>query len=87
MASLLKCIAHPLRLEIIELLENKRSLCVSEIVESLNVEQSVISHHLTKLKDKEILKSSRDGKNVYYEISMTNLTSVFFCIEKAAAAK
>jgi DNA-binding transcriptional ArsR family regulator len=86
MAELLKCIAHPMRLEIIELLEKYQRLCVSDIVERIQVEQSVISHHLTKLKDKGILKSSREGKNVFYEISMDNLMSVFSCIEHCAVA-
>ncbi|MBX3043322.1 MAG: winged helix-turn-helix transcriptional regulator [Candidatus Kapabacteria bacterium] len=86
MSELLKCIAHPLRLEIIELLEEYQRLCVSDIVEKLNVEQSVISHHLTKLKDKGILKSSREGKNVYYEIAMHDLLALFNCIEHCAVA-
>ena len=86
MAELLKCIAHPLRLEIIELLEKNQRLCVSEIVEKMRVEQSVVSHHLTKLKDKSILKSAREGKNVYYQISMDNLLSLFNCIEHCAVA-
>jgi DNA-binding transcriptional ArsR family regulator len=86
MAELLKCIAHPLRLEIIELLEQYQRLCVSEIVQKMSAEQSVVSHHLTKLKDKGILKSSRDGKNVYYNISMDNLVSLFSCIEHCAVA-
>jgi DNA-binding transcriptional ArsR family regulator len=84
MAEILKCIAHPLRLEIIELLEKYQRLCVGEIVERMNVEQSVVSHHLTKLKDKGVLKSTREGKNVYYQNMMTNLMVVFKCIERCS---
>ncbi|MDT3738540.1 MAG: metalloregulator ArsR/SmtB family transcription factor [Candidatus Kapabacteria bacterium] len=86
MAELLKCIAHPLRLEMIELLEKYQRLCVSEIVERMSAEQSVVSHHLTKLKDKGILRSTREGKNVYYQISMDNLVNLFNCIEHCAVA-
>lgn len=84
MAELLKCIAHPLRLEIIDLLEKYQRLCVGDLVERMNVEQSVVSHHLTKLKDKGVLKSTREGKNVYYQIAMIDLMSVFNCIEHCA---
>ena len=86
MADLLKCIAHPLRLEIIELLESFHRLCVSDIVAKMHAEQSVVSHHLTKLKDKGVLKSHREGKNVYYQISMTNLGGLFNCVEHCSVA-
>ncbi|GAB1371378.1 hypothetical protein MASR1M45_14400 [Candidatus Kapaibacterium sp.] len=81
MADILKCIAHPIRLEIIEMLEGCRRLCVTDIVEKMHIEQSVVSHHLTKLKDKGILRSVREGKNVFYQISMTELSGLFNCIE------
>ncbi len=81
-ADVLKTIAHPVRLDIIKLLEQSQKLCVSELVERTQIEQSLLSHHLTKMKDRGILKSSRDGKHIYYSIAMTNIASIFSCMER-----
>jgi ArsR family transcriptional regulator len=80
MAEVLKTIAHPVRLEIIEILEEYNTLSVTEIQQKLNIEQSLLSHHLTKMKDKGILSSQRDGKNLYYSISLKNIETIFDCM-------
>ena len=51
-AEILKTIGHPVRLEILEALEEKEPLSVSEIQEKINLvtEQSLLSHHLIKMK-------------------------------------
>ncbi len=80
-ANVLKAISHPLRLEIIGLLEVESPLSVAEIMKVLQVEQSVLSHHLTKMKDKGILMSKRDGRNIYYAIKLVEITTIFDCME------
>lgn len=79
-AEVLKTIAHPIRLEVIELLDESGTLGVTELQQKLNVEQSLLSHHLTKMKDKGILSSKREGKNLYYSISLKNIESIFDCM-------
>ena len=59
-ADVLKAVAHPLRLQIVELLE-KHELCVGEIVEALGEKQSITSQQLTIMKDRGILASRREG--------------------------
>lgn len=81
-ADVLKTIAHPVRLDIIKLLERSDKLCVNDIVEHTKIEQSLLSHHLTKMKDRGILSSKREGKHIYYSISMANIPSIFDCMEK-----
>lgn len=81
-AEVLKTISHPVRLEILELLEVNDKLCVSEIMEETQIEQSLLSHHLTKMKDKGILKSSRDGKRIYYSLGIEQIPQIFDCMEK-----
>lgn len=80
-ADVLKVIAHPVRLEIIELLEVHISMCVSDIQEKLNIEQSQLSHHLGKMKDRGVLKSERDGKNIFYSLSYPQITRIFDCMQ------
>ena len=80
-ANILKAISHPLRLKILELLEEEVTLCVAEINAHLNVEQSLLSHHLTKMKDKGVLDSYRNGRNIYYRLAFKEITKIFNCME------
>lgn len=66
-SQLFKGLAHPIRIEIIELLKD-RELCVCTIYEKLEQSQSNISQHLNKLKSYQILTSRKDGLQVYYRI-------------------
>jgi DNA-binding transcriptional ArsR family regulator len=65
-ASRLRAIAHPMRIAIIELLEENKKLSVTEIYKSLKIEQASASHHLNILKNKGVLVSKRDGKKIFY---------------------
>lgn len=69
-AEMLKCMAHPVKLDILWLLAEHAILSVSQIQQLLecNCEQSLLSHHLIKMKDKGILTSEKDGKNILYSI-------------------
>jgi len=49
-ASKLRAISHPMRIAIIDLLSDGKQLSVTEIYESLNIEQATTSHHLNILK-------------------------------------
>ena len=83
-ANLLKAIAHPMRIAILQHLDGGKLLSVTEIHEYLNIEQSTTSHHLGILKDKGVLGSKREGKNTYYFIRNENLTNVIECVNKCA---
>jgi DNA-binding transcriptional ArsR family regulator len=71
-ADILKCIAHPVKLEVLHLLKSHDSLCVGEIQDLLGCgcEQSMLSHHLIKMQDKGILKAVKKGKQRHYELHM-----------------
>lgn len=77
-ANLLKCIAHPVKLDILALLNQQEALNVSEIQMMLgcDCEQSMLSHHLIKMKDKGILSSSKQGKNIYYSLQMKEIAGI-----------
>jgi len=83
-ANMLKAIAHPMRITIINYLEDGKKLKVSEIHELLNIEQSTTSHHLGILKDKGVLSSYREGKNTYYFLKHDSLSNIVDCISKCA---
>jgi DNA-binding transcriptional ArsR family regulator len=83
-AGMLKAIAHPVRIAILEYLEDGKQLTVTEIHEYLQMEQSTTSHHLGILKDKGVLGSKREGKNTFYFIRNENLSTIVECINKCA---
>ena len=81
-ATMLKAIAHPMRIAILSYLEDGQKLTVTEIHEKLNIEQSTTSHHLGIMKDKGVLSSKRDGKNTYYFLKHEQLSNIVECIAK-----
>ena len=75
-ASMLKAMAHPMRIAILKHLEGGKKLTVTEIHELLGIEQSTTSHHLGILKDKGVLCAKRDGKNTYYFLKFEILSKI-----------
>jgi len=85
-ANMLKAIAHPMRIAILNFLDEGKKLTVTEIHELLKIEQSTTSHHLGILKDKGVLESQREGKNTFYYLKHDNLSSIVDCISKCACS-
>ncbi len=81
-ANMLKAIAHPMRIAILNYLEDGKKLTVTEIHELLKIEQSTTSHHLGILKDKGVLSSKREGKNTYYFLKHADLSNIVNCVSK-----
>ncbi|MBR9830505.1 ArsR/SmtB family transcription factor [Acidiluteibacter ferrifornacis] len=80
-ADILKAIAHPVRLEILKMMNNSEALNVAQIMELTGLEQSLISHHLIKMKDKGVLKSVRNGRNINYSLVDPSILRLFDCIK------
>ncbi|GAB4398707.1 MAG: hypothetical protein OHK0053_17810 [Microscillaceae bacterium] len=83
-SEILKAIAHPTRLKVLEALETHKRLTVNELMRITDTSQSLLSNHLIKMKDKGILKSERDGKNIYYELADEHLLNIFTCMENCS---
>ncbi|RAU82513.1 ArsR/SmtB family transcription factor [Pontibacter arcticus] len=79
-AYVLKCVAHPVRISIIDLLEQQQRLTVTEMQHVLAIEQSLLSHHLTNMRDKGIVDTQRVGKNIHYYLTDTTITNIINCI-------
>lgn len=77
----LNCIVDDNRRKILKTLE-KNEKCVCEIIDKLDLEQSLISHHLKKLKGCGLVKSRQDGKNIYYKLSKPEIKTILEKIEK-----
>ncbi|MBL7190563.1 winged helix-turn-helix transcriptional regulator [bacterium] len=84
-ADLLSALAQPTRLRILYLLrEGER--CVCEINPSMPEDNSVISRHLSKLRDAGILESRREGVSVYYRIKDDSVFRILEIVDEIAAA-
>jgi DNA-binding transcriptional ArsR family regulator len=83
-ARVLKCLGHPLRLRILDLLERKDEATVTEVYEALDIEQAVASQHLTTMRDKGILASRKDGVHVLYRIGDDRALKVLSCVRESA---
>jgi ArsR family transcriptional regulator len=80
-AETLKTVAHPIRLRIVELLEQgERS--VTELQAALGVTQSHTSQHLGQLRTRGILASRREGNMVYYSIANHDVVKVIHCMRR-----
>lgn len=66
-AEVLRALGHPLRLKIIEFLRAGER-CVCEIIPAVGAEQSVVSKHLSVLRQAGILEARKEGLRVIYRI-------------------
>ena len=82
-ARVLRCLGHPLRLQVLDVLERDGESTVTEIYEALGVEQAVASQHLTNMRDKGILARRKDGVHVYYSIGDERALKVLACVRDA----
>ena len=80
-ADILKTVAHPARLRIIDLLEAGEQP-VAEICKRLSAPQPYISHHLSLMKAKGVLSSRRNGSRVLYWVANKNVIEVVHCVRK-----
>lgn len=79
MAKVLKTIAHPDRLLIIEILTNGEKN-VTEIIERIESSQSQTSQHLNLMTDKGILSRRRAGQYTYYKIANRDVLKILKCL-------
>jgi DNA-binding transcriptional ArsR family regulator len=79
-ARILRAISHPVRIALLDLLQEKKELSVTEIHNTLNLRQAEASHHLGILRDKGILNSIRDGKSIKYSLKIEKLSQIINCI-------
>ncbi len=78
-AEVLKAVAHPTRLRIIQLLEGGERN-VSDICRCLDIPQAYTSQQLALLKSKGVLCARRDGNQVYYAIENPNVVKIIHCV-------
>ncbi|MBT8230113.1 MAG: metalloregulator ArsR/SmtB family transcription factor [Bacteroidia bacterium] len=72
-AILMKALAHPLRLKILEFIDIQGVINVNKIYNTLKIEQSVTSQHLKLLRMAGVVKARKEGKFMHYQIDYSIL--------------
>ena len=86
---LLKALANPDRLLILCYLTQGEA-CVGELEAGLGIVQPTLSQQLTVLRQEQLVRTRREGKNIYYSLASSSALAVIrtlysqFCCEGAA---
>ncbi|OPY78858.1 MAG: putative HTH-type transcriptional regulator [Syntrophorhabdus sp. PtaU1.Bin153] len=78
-SNIIKALAHPVRLMIVDLL-NHGQKPFSEINSTFQLDKSTISKHLLVLKEAGIVSSRKDGHDMIYELEAPCVTDFFACV-------
>lgn len=70
-SELMRALAHPLRLKILEFIDKHGQIHVNKIYNTMGLEQSITSQHLRILRLAGVVHTERDGKFVIYSIDYT----------------
>ena len=68
----IKALSDPIRRQILEMLKPGR-LSAGEIAEVFPVSGAAVSKHLSVLKDADLIRDTREGKFIYYELNTSVL--------------
>ncbi len=72
-ALILRAINHKLRQQMLKLIDEQGKITVTELYVKLRLEQSVASQHLAILRKSGFVKTSRDGKFIYYSVNVSRI--------------
>lgn len=67
-SEILRALAHPLRMKILEFIDQNETINVNKIYNTLKLEQSITSQHLRILRLSGLVVTKRDGKFIHYSI-------------------
>ena len=79
-AAILKALAHPMRLFMIEQLADK-SYCVFELTEMVGLDVSTVSKHLSILRNAGLVSVQKRGKQVFYSLRIPCALNFLDCVE------
>ena len=75
----LRALADPIRREVLTLLKGGR-LSAGEICEHFPVTAAAISRHLSVLKDADLIRDTREGKFIFYELNASVLEEILLWV-------
>ena len=79
-ARIIKALAHPTRLFIVDEL-SRGERCVYELTDMVGVEMPTVSRHLSQLKAAGILEDEKRGSQVFYRLRVPCVLNFFKCVQ------
>lgn len=86
MQDTLQALADPTRREILNLLKQSR-MSAGEISNHFSISGAAVSRHLSVLKEADLIRDEREGKNIYYELNATVLEEILLWISELKGEK
>jgi len=81
---ILRALSHKLRVKILAYISENTGTTVKPIYKHLKVEQSVVSQHLSILRDIKVLETQRNGKQIKYFVNYKRLDEIVQHVETFA---
>jgi ArsR family transcriptional regulator len=79
-ACVIKCLGHPLRLRLLEMMERSGELNVSELQASSGATQAAVSEQLGILRGHGVVAARRDGAYMLYRIIEPKVFRILACV-------
>ena len=86
MAKVLKLLAHPYRLKIVDILETEEAVPVHALVERLDLPQALVSGHLRKMLRAGLVARQRRGKECWYSVGDRRSLTILNCMRARKGA-
>ncbi len=75
----MKALSDPVRREILNMLKAER-MSAGEITERFDITAAAISRHLSVLKEADLIRDTREGKFIFYELNASVLEEILLWI-------
>jgi DNA-binding transcriptional ArsR family regulator len=79
-SEILRAVAHPLRMKILEFIDEHEYINVNKIYNKLDLEQSITSQHLKILRNAGLVITEREGKFIHYKIDYSKVSNTVFAV-------
>ena len=77
----MRALADPIRREILNMLRSGR-MSAGEITERFDVTAAAISRHLSVLREADLIRDTREGKFIYYDLNASVLEEIMLWISE-----
>ena len=82
----MRALSDPVRREILGMLKKGR-MSAGEITEHFSITAAAISRHLSVLREADLIRDTREGKFIYYEINTSVLEEVLLWVSAVRGDK
>ena len=80
-SDILRALAHPLRMKILEFIDKNKTINVNKIYNTLKLEQSITSQHLKILRASGLVHTHREGKFIHYTVDYPRLVNAMRAVD------